>query len=245
MNNNDKEDFIKNESYEVYADNYMKGTEQKPWITHYERPNMHLLIDKYVNNTENKTILDCGCATGYYSKYFIDKGADVIAVDNSSAMVKITKERTDGKAKVYNADLNKSLNFIEDNSIDVIICSLVLQYIKDWTLIMSEFYRTMSVDGIIIASTHHPIMDYVLYKSDNYYDLKLVIDQWEGFDVDFTVKYYTRPLHKYIQPYIEAGFTLNEIFEPLPSYELMNKDLKAFNRLIQKPGFLFIVCRRC
>lgn len=118
MPNEDKV-FIKNQSYERYAENYVEKTEEKAWITLYERPNMHILIDKHINDIENKTVLDCGCATGYYSAYFSFKGAEVISVDSSSEMAKITQRRAE-KAKVYQADLNYPLDFIKSNSIDII-----------------------------------------------------------------------------------------------------------------------------
>jgi len=48
---------------------------------------MNVLICSPFYNFKNKKILDVGCGTGFYSKYAIDKNAEVIAVDASQEML--------------------------------------------------------------------------------------------------------------------------------------------------------------
>ncbi|WP_228109517.1 class I SAM-dependent methyltransferase [Terrisporobacter petrolearius] len=79
--------------------------------------------------------------TGLFGRQYSD--ASVIALDFSPNMIEMTKKRVGNKAKVIKADLNEPLHFIEDKSIDVILSSLKLHYIKSWNLVMSEFNRIL------------------------------------------------------------------------------------------------------
>lgn len=132
-------DSVSLNSYEEMAEYYFKYVDIKPFNAYYERPATISLLPQ----VRGKKVLDAGCAAGWYTKWLLEEGASVIALDFSPNMIEMTKKRVGNKAKVIKADLNEPLHFIEDKSIDVILSSLTLHYIKSWNLVMSEFNRIL------------------------------------------------------------------------------------------------------
>src|SRR5690606_19487413 len=101
MKNTDK--LISFDAYESMAEYYFKYIDKKPFNAYYERPaTVSLLPD-----VKGKTVLDAACAAGWYTKYLLDNGASVIAVDFSPKMIEMTKLRVGDKAVVVRADLNE------------------------------------------------------------------------------------------------------------------------------------------
>jgi SAM-dependent methyltransferase len=146
-------------SYETMADYYFKYIDTKPFNAYYERPaTLSLLPD-----VNEKKVIDAGCAAGWYSKWLVDHGASVTALDFSPNMIKMTKKRLDGKAEIMQADLNEPLSFIDDSTIDIVLSSLTLHYIKNWELPLSEFKRILKPSGNLIFSVHHPFMDFARF----------------------------------------------------------------------------------
>lgn len=59
-------------NYDPIAEIYLVSTDKNPFTTYYERP---FIIDNLTPLNGNN-VLDLGCATGYFSKYCFNKGAD-------------------------------------------------------------------------------------------------------------------------------------------------------------------------
>lgn len=125
------------------------------------------------------------------------------------------------------------------------ICSLALHYIEEWKPLISELYRIMRKNGELIISTHHPFMDYLSLDKSSYFEKKLIEATWgRGSENEFTVHYYTRSLTDLLKPIIESKFNIVSIEEPLPTQDIKQISPQIYERLSNKPGFLFIVLRR-
>jgi SAM-dependent methyltransferase len=227
-------------NYDRVAEKYIAAADSKPFTANYERP----FILANLPDLSGKTVLDLGCATGFYSKYCLDHGADVISVDASRKMVAHTAKICENKNRTYVHDIAKIFSFVESNTIDLIICSLVLHYIDNWNNTLEEFHRMLTAGGKCLISTHHPICDYTYFNQDDYFLKRLVEDEWDGFNTSIKVKYFVRPLNEYIQPMIDCKLQLNSISEPKPDTELATIDQKVFERLQRKPTFLFFVLEK-
>lgn len=234
------ENSISFDSYEKMAEYYFECVDTKLFNAYYERPAILSLLP----SVSGKKVLDAGCAAGWYSKWLLDNGANVIAIDFSPSMIEMTKKRIGEKADVIRADLNESLTFIKEKSIDIIVSSLTLHYIKDWDFVMAEFNRILKPLGSLIFSVHHPFMDFTYFNRENYFLTEIIEDEWETNKGRVKVQFYRRPLSKIIAPVIDAGFTIEKIIEPMPTEKFKEFHPKVYEKLTQNPQFLFLRARK-
>ncbi len=234
------EDSISFDSYEKMAEYYFECVDTKPFNAYYERPATLSLLPSIAG----KQVLDAGCAAGWYSKWLLDNNAKVIAIDFSPSMIKMTRKRIGDKADIRRADLNEPLNFIEDKSIDVIVSSLALHYIKDWNRVMAEFSRVLKPLGSLVFSVHHPFMDFTYYNRENYFLTEIVEDEWETDIGKVKVQFYRRPLSEIISPIIDAGFIIEKLIEPMPTEKFKELHPEVYEKLTRKPQFIFLRVRK-
>ncbi|WP_235851604.1 class I SAM-dependent methyltransferase [Heyndrickxia camelliae] len=175
----------------------------------YERPAM---MTQLPNEIKEKTILDAGCAAGWYTEQFMKRGARVTAIDLSPEMVAATKRRVGDQAEVLCLNLTDKLPFA-NNSFDFIVSSLVLHYVEDWGPTFQEFKRILKPDGILLFSVHHPFMDIRRSPSNDYFATELIIDQWKRQGKFIEVPYYCRPLHEILNETL-AYFSIEKLIEP-------------------------------
>ena len=233
-------DSVSLNAYEEMAEHYFKYVDTKPFNAYYERPaTVSMLPD-----VKGKKVLDAGCAAGWYTKLLLDKGASVIALDFSPNMIEMTKRRVGNKAKIIRADLNEPLDFVDDESIDVVLSSLTLHYIKNWEVVMSEFNRILKKGGQLVFSVHHPFMDFKLSSKENYFLTELLDDEWTTNKGKVKVQFYRRPLSKIIASVIESGFTIEKLLEPMPVEQFKTEEPNIYDKLIKNPQFLFIKAKK-
>ena len=127
------------EAYETLAERYAALADSKAENAYVERPAMLSLLPE----VEGKRVLNAGCGPGWYSEWLVDHGAWVVAIDVSPKMVELAKRRLGARVEVHQADLSKPLDFLEDASFDLILCPLVLDYIRDWEGVFKEFFRLL------------------------------------------------------------------------------------------------------
>lgn len=118
----------------------------------YPTPRLVSLIKKYSKGK----ILDVGCGTGAYFKYF--KGNEIYGVDLEENYFKlIDKKKYSGKKIILKKADIRSLPF-KDNTFDFVVSSLVLEYMhteKDLKKAISELQRVLKKDGVLIVTTPH------------------------------------------------------------------------------------------
>ena len=134
------------------------------------------------------------------------------------------------------ADIAEPLSFAADGSYDLIVCILVLHYLKDWQPTLREFHRVLRSNGRLIFSTHHPFTDLELSTGDDYFATELLEDEWDVGKVQF----YRRPLSKISNDLIESGFVIEELAEPQPIKPPDDVVFKAYGRTMKKPARLMV-----
>jgi 2-polyprenyl-3-methyl-5-hydroxy-6-metoxy-1,4-benzoquinol methylase len=111
---------------------------------------LETVLDQRDINLTGKKVLDAGCGTGIYSKFYAERGSDVSGVDFShSAIEKIQSENISGKFQV--GDIS-SLNF-GSNEFDIVHCFSVLYHIisdNEWEEAISELCRVLKPNGILL-----------------------------------------------------------------------------------------------
>jgi len=156
-------------------------------------------------------IFDAGCAGGEFVARLRDRGAKVSAIDSSPNMVELVLERFPG-FDVRRADLAEPLDWIGDDSFDLILCSLTLHYLEDWTPPLREFRRILHAGGRVVVSTHHPAITSSMV--DDYFETQRVRDVFVIAGQDMEVEFYHRPLEAIVKPFVQQGFRIASISEP-------------------------------
>lgn len=224
-------------SYEAFAEAFLANSSDSWLLKHYERPFMTSRLPEL----GGRSVLDLGCASGFYSRYCLDRGAEVTCVDASATMVEHTVARCEGRVRGHVHDLAEPMAFLDDASIDVIICSLVLHYVRDWDRTLAEFARVLKPSGRCVISTHHPIVEYQRDAGPDYFATRLVEDTWNNFGNPIHVKYYVRPLAATLQSIASCRLSVREVAEPMPAAELREENPQAFEKLSREPRLLFFV----
>jgi ubiquinone/menaquinone biosynthesis C-methylase UbiE len=138
-----KEKPIAQEAYDALAEAYAALVDTKPHNAYDERPaTLSLLPD-----VRGRQVLDAGWGPGVYAEWLADRGAQVVAFDASEKMVELARKRLGDRAQVVQANLERSLDFVPDGSIDIVISPLVMDYVKDWSRVFGEFYRVSAGGG--------------------------------------------------------------------------------------------------
>lgn len=122
-------------------------------------------VRRYLMKVESKEIedflpqegkvLDAGCGTGRYSIKMARSGCEVVGVDFSREMLKEAKKKSKGlKIKYKFGDIRK-LN-LKKNTFDHVICTLVLNHLKDWKKAVRQLVKVTKPGGSIVISNIHP-----------------------------------------------------------------------------------------
>ena len=169
--NHNKEKPIAQEAYDELAEAYAALVDTKPHNAYYERPaTLSLLPDVH-----GKRVLDAGCGPGAYAEWLVNRGAEVVAFDANEKMVMLATERLDDKAQIIKANLEQPLNFLRDGWFDIVVSSLVMDYVKDWDRVFAEFYRVLGEGGCLVFSMEHPYAKYDDHRdTSNYFEVELV-----------------------------------------------------------------------
>lgn len=221
-------------NYERFADKYAEAVDNKPIHVYYERPGTWSLLPK---NLTNLQILDLGCGSGWYAEQLSKAGGVVTAIDVSARMVELTRKRLQDKAKVICANLEKPLDFLPDNSFDLIVAPLVIHYLPDLHALMKELARLLKSKGLFVFSTHEPHSGFYLWKLKNYFEFQVIEDYWPS--INQTVKFYHQSLSEITESLYEAGFLIERMIEPLPQ-EGLKQDPKLYPLISTHPWFLFV-----
>jgi SAM-dependent methyltransferase len=143
------------------------------------------------------------------------------------------------------ADLNEPLDFIDANSLDTVLCSLVLDYIEDWHTLFAEFNRILVPAGRLIFSVHHPFFLDLKVRAeiqDSYFELEQLEEDWSPFGL--SIPAYRRPLGAMTAALFESGFVIEQIVEPEPTEACRQAYPANYERLSKHPVFICFSARK-
>jgi ubiquinone/menaquinone biosynthesis C-methylase UbiE len=221
-------------AYETLAESYNDLIDHKPHNAYYDRPNTLALLPDLVG----KSILDVACGPGKYAEILIEQGASVTGFDISPSMVRLANERNSGKGQFFVHDMSEPALMLQDETFDIVLCALALQYVEGWTIPVREFYRLLKPRGILVVSIQHPFSEFNFYKSKKYFIVEAVKCVWKGFGRPVEVNSYRRSLGESLSPFTENGFYLDKLVEPRPVKEFEQLDPRHFRELNEFPTFL-------
>jgi len=232
-----KNHFIAYDAYERLADAYAEQIDTKPHNAYLERPaTLSLLPD-----VGGKRVLDAGCGPGAYSEWLVGHGAEVIAVDASPRMVEHARRRLGEAADVRLHDLRAPLRFLDDDTVDLVLAALVMDYIEDWVPVFRELRRVLVEDGTLVLSAGHPCAAYILKEPpEDYFRVERVEMWWRTWGVPVLMPSYRRPLESMTESLYGAGFLIERIVEARPTPEYKEADPEGYEEVSKRPSFICI-----
>ncbi len=190
-------------------------------------------------------MLDAGCGPGHYAEWLLEQGAEVVGVDVSPKMLELARELLGERAQFHLSDLGRPLDFLDDESFDIVLGALVFDYIRDWRAPFAEFHRLLREGGLLVFSAGHPYLDYMQRGTGSYFKTELISFTWRGFGGEpVEVPTYRRPLSAATEALTGSGFVIERILEPLPTEEFKHADPESYEQLSRLPCFICFRARR-
>lgn len=141
------------------------------WAATYDADrNLTRDLDQIVTRTvlaerRYRSILEIGCGTGKNTPLLASVGDQVHAIDFSEGMLAQARAKVlDGNVTFATADLTQPWP-ATDQSMDLIVCNLVLEHIADLSFIFAEARRTLMNAGQFFVCELHPFKQYLGSKA--------------------------------------------------------------------------------
>ncbi len=114
---------------------------------------------KFLNPMPNDSILDVGCAQGYFERYFlIGKVSKVKGVDINLKAIEYCSKK-DGKEYYLHCAAEK-LPF-QDNEFDKVLCLDTLEHVDDEVKTISEIRRVLRPNGLLVLSVPNDFLNFM------------------------------------------------------------------------------------
>lgn len=192
-------------------------------------------ISKLLGDVTGKVILDAGCGNGYWVRNLARRSSKVIGIDSSEKLIDICKSKNNPSNVEYKVmDLTDQLDF-PDEVFDLILSSLVFQYMPSLDKTASEFNRILKYKGEVVVCAQHPIYQYhfrvqqklgkkleVFPETAGYFDRKYL--KQKVLAGKALVDNFNRPLKDYLSPFLDHGFVLTDFEEPEFTEEILRED---------------------
>lgn len=229
------------EAYQEMAERYAESVKTKPHNAYLERPSIRALVPK-INGGR---ALDAGCGAGINLQWLLDQGAgEVVGVDVSPNMLAIAQRETSSdRISLHLADLTQPLDFLADDSFELVYSSLVVHYLQDLDALFAEFARLLHPGGHLVFSMHHPHEDHRLHGGA-YFETRLVTETWTVGGEPVDVSFYCRPLSAITEALANAGFVIERMTEALPTEDYQRADPESYARRLENPSFLCVRARK-
>jgi ubiquinone/menaquinone biosynthesis C-methylase UbiE len=198
--------------YDSFAAAYSARNESSLFNAYYERPEMIRLA----GDVAGLAVLDAGCGSGPLTQALRAKDAVVSGFDLSPAMVELARERLGEDADVRVADLAAPLPYSDDR-FDLVVASLALHYVEDWTSALAELRRVLKPGGRLLVSIIHPMVYAIVYPEADYFALTRYSEDYDYGDETVWMTYWHRPLQDVINTFVGAGFGIKTVTEPPPA----------------------------
>lgn len=101
-----------------------------------------------------KAVLDVGCGPGFYTDLCLRVAKEYIGIDSSASAIQLARKIHSAKSRVqFKVLAVQEMESLDDNSIDVIFCSEVIEHIPDLQPVVNEFHRVLKKNGKIFLTT--------------------------------------------------------------------------------------------
>jgi len=178
-----------------------------------------LMLDM-LGDLTGKVLLDAGCGSGYLTAELANNAKRVTGTDFSANFISICKQKYRERSNLdfIKQDVTSPFQF-NDASFNTVTCKMVLQYVRDISIFATETMRLLKDQGELVIVVDHPFRAaYFNAQSEDGSASNLFSNEPRtkiGLWGKTELTWYARTTSDYIQLFINAGFRLVEIREPL------------------------------
>jgi ubiquinone/menaquinone biosynthesis C-methylase UbiE len=194
------------------------------WAPRYDGPNPAIeceqpIVHHLIANLRPGVALDAACGTGRHAAKLAELGHQVIGVDTTDAMLAVAREKL--PAADFRPGRLEQLP-VDDETIDLITCTLALNHVEHLEPVMREFMRVLRPGGQAILADMHPATT-----------TTGSIAGFPGDDITRGIPYVrnlTHHISDYITAFLDVGLSIVECIEPrvtdsvlesFPSYSVL------------------------
>ena len=197
-----------------------------------------------LGDVRGKRVLDIGCGEGRFSRLLAGLGAEVTGVDLTEPLVERARRLAVGGDEYLVGDA-ETLEGIADGGFDLAVSYIVLVDLLDYRGSIRAAHRVLRPGGKFVVCNVHPMRSAVpygwvnmagrklFYAVDNYTDEGPREFEWWGRR--FVNMH--RTLSSYVSAFLDAGFILEGIEEPVPSEGQLAEN-PTFDDEFRSPNFI-------
>jgi len=204
---------------------------------------------KLLGDVAGKKILDLGCGEGGYSRELTNRNAHVVAIDCAEYSIDCAKKKSlkDGFQIQYYIRNSNDLYDIEENSFDIVLCSMMLMDCEDLDGTIKEIARVLKPSGKLFASVLHPCFTgkNIGREGEGINRKVIVQDYFNPTEYEqplptgkISVIWRHRTLEDYVKLFVKHKLTITDLNEARPTPE--QSEISVAIAWLQKiPLFLF------
>jgi ubiquinone/menaquinone biosynthesis C-methylase UbiE len=114
-----------------------------------------------LKNIPFDSVLEIGCGTGKNTKWLSKKASKLVAVDLSSEMLQIAKQKVNQKhVQFIEADITKAWSFNQEK-VAIICFNLVLEHVENLDFVFKNASFTLNNSGYLYLCELHPFKQYL------------------------------------------------------------------------------------
>ncbi|MDD4493092.1 MAG: class I SAM-dependent methyltransferase [Eubacteriales bacterium] len=181
-----------------------------------------------IGDVYGKKILDLGCGEGGYSRELKKRNADVVSIDCSEKTIQyaIAQAEREGLSIQHFIRNSNDLYDIEDNTFDIVLCSMMLMDCEDFEGTVKEAVRVLKSSGKMYVSVLHPCFngnhEEGIGRQGTGSDREVVVknyfspNEWEAplYKGSIPVIWRHRTFEDYVKTFVKCGLTIEDINEP-------------------------------
>ena len=170
-------------------------------------------------------MLDIGCGEGQVARLAAARGMAPVGIDPALAQVSVARERAGGACYAQGAAIPLP---IKDASVDAAVACLVFEHIADLDGALAEVGRVLQPGGTFLFLLNHPLLqtpgsgwidDQILDPPEQYWRVGPYLhetDTLEQVEKGIFIRFWHRPLSRYMNSARAAGMVLEHMEEPAP-----------------------------
>jgi 2-polyprenyl-3-methyl-5-hydroxy-6-metoxy-1,4-benzoquinol methylase len=210
----------------------------------------HILVPTILNliqDCDMSKIVDIGCGSGTLTKMLFRGDNQIIGVDFSQENIKLasTGLTENGIGFVFSS-IEEYAKHVEESVYTLAIANMTLMNVTNLDCVLTAIRHILKPNGYFVLSITHPCFWpwYWNYAKEPWFNYQKETFIEANFKISFddsggkVTTHIHRPLNMYFNSLAKAGFTVENIVEPMPNEIVENKYPEKW----QYPRFL---CMRC